>query len=89
MMGPGHHSRNDPITADKVIAISRQLTIFQSNQIPQMILLGSDHDTGEPARYMDLCWIRNFIRTVLSVISPSLNSENYQETFTRTYSVLY
>ena len=47
--------------------ISRQLTIW--DQIPRTILLRSDHDPGDPASYVDRCWIRNFIPTVHHFIS--------------------
>ena len=51
---------------EKVIGslISCQLTISRSDRIPRTILLPSDHDPGDPARYMDRCWIRNFITTI-------------------------
>ena len=46
--------------------------ISRSDRIPRTILLPSDHDPGDPARYMDRCWIRNFITTInhILVISP-------------------
>ena len=34
-----------------------------------MILLRSDHDPGDPARYVDRCWIRNFNTTIGHFIS--------------------
>ena len=49
--------------------ISRQLTISRSDRIPWTILLRSDHDPGDPARYVDRCWIRNFITTIGHFIS--------------------
>ena len=56
---------------EKVIGspISRQVTISRSDQIPQMILLRSDHDPGNPAHYVDRCWIRNFITAIDHFIS--------------------
>ena len=56
---------------EKVIGslISRQLTISRSDRIPQSILLRSDHDPGDPARYVDRCWIRNFNTTIGHFIS--------------------
>ena len=49
--------------------ISRQLTISGSDRIPQTILLRSDHDPGDPARYVDRCWIRNFVTAIDHFIS--------------------
>ena len=46
-----------------------QLTISRSDQIPWTILLRSDHDPGDPARFVDRCWIRNFITTIGHFIS--------------------
>ena len=43
--------------------------IFPCNRIPWRILLRSDHDPGDPARYVDWCWIRNFITTIGHFIS--------------------
>ena len=56
---------------EKVIGslISRQLTISRSDRIPRRILLRSDHDPGDPACYVDRCWIRNFITTIDHFIS--------------------
>ena len=77
---------------DKVIrsVISRQLMISGSDWIPWTILFWSDHDPGDPARYMDQCWTENSSEqlVILSAISPKSESTNYQETFTRTCSVL-
>ena len=66
----GPDSRNDPIT-EKVIGslISCQLRISRSNRIPRTILLRSDRDPGDPARYVDRCWIRNFITAIGHFIS--------------------
>ena len=62
--GPDHFCK-------KVIGslISRQLMISRSNRIPPTILLRSDHDPGDPAHYVDRCWIRNFITTIGLFIS--------------------
>ena len=49
--------------------ISRQLPISWSDWIPQSILLRSDHDPGDPARYVDRWWIRNFNTTIGPFIS--------------------
>ena len=49
--------------------ISRQLTISRSDRIPWTILLRSNHDPGDPVRYADRCWIRNFITTIDHFIS--------------------
>ena len=56
---------------EKVIGslISRQLTISRSDRIPRTILLRSDHDPGDPARYVNPCWIRNFIPTIDHFVS--------------------
>ena len=63
------HKQSDH--CEKVIGslISRQLTISRSDRIPRTILLRSDHDPGDPARYVDRCWIRNFITTIGHFIS--------------------
>ena len=54
---PGLDSRNDPITAGKVIGsvMPHQLTISRSDRIPRTILLRSDHDRSDLARYVDRC----------------------------------
>ena len=63
---PGPDSRINPITSDNVIesVTSRQLTISRSTdslRIPTTILLRSDHDPSDLARYVDWCWVRYFI----------------------------
>ena len=67
--GPRFQKRSDH--CEKVIGslISRQLAISRSDQIPQSILLRSDHDPGDPAHYGDRCWIRNFNTTIGHFIS--------------------
>ena len=49
--------------------ISRQFAISRSGRIPRTVLLRSDHDPGDPARYVDWCWIRYFIRSIGRFIS--------------------
>ena len=49
--------------------ISRKLTISRPDRFPRTILLRSDHDPGDPAHYVDRCWIRNVITTVGHFIS--------------------
>ena len=39
------------------------------DRIPRTILLRSNHDPGNPARYVDRCWIRNLITTIGHFIS--------------------
>ena len=65
---------------EKVIGslISRQLTISRSDRIPRTILLRSDHDPGDPARYVNPCWIRNFIPTIDHFVSNITIVEMYK-----------
>ena len=49
--------------------ISLQITISWSDPIPWTILFPSDHDPGDPACYVDRCWIRYFITTIDHFIS--------------------
>ena len=58
--------------------ISLQLTISRSDLIPRTILLRSDHDPGDLARYVDRCWIRNFITTIDHFISNIIIVEIYK-----------
>ena len=57
---------------------SRQLTISRCDRMPRTILLRSDHDPGDPARYVDRCWIRNFITTIDHFISNTTIVEIYK-----------
>ena len=82
-----------PDHCEKVIGslISRQLSISRSDRIPRTILLRSDHDPGDPASYYRIgvgSEISSQQLVILSVISSQLNSTNYQNTFTGTWSVL-
>ena len=69
LRSPGSDPRSDPIRSLIGSLISRQLTISRSDRIPRTTLLPSDHDPGDPARYVERCWIRNFIKTIGHFIS--------------------
>ena len=83
-------SRSQGPIPETIDLLVRQLTISRSDRIPRTILCRSDHDPGDPARYVDRCWIRNFSTTIGHFISniTIFKSTNYRETLTGTWSAL-